>query len=155
MHRIPSSTVYYNKYHRGGTFSELTEKQEVKLKDLLNYNLNSIRAYLLKEDLNGRWTYLSPAWAGKFLDRWCTRVMKSKIEPLKKEARTLRRHKQLILNWFKAKKAFSSGIVEGLNNKVKVTVRKSYGFRTLKGTEIALYHVLGNLPEPKLTHRFY
>ncbi len=133
----------------------LTEKQEVKLKDLLNYNLKSIRAYLLKEDLNGLWAYVSPAWAGKFLDRWCTRVMKSKIEPLKKEARTLRRHKQLILNWFKAKKAFSSGIVEGLNNKVKVTVRKSYGFRTLKCTEIALYHVLGGLPEPKLTHRFY
>ena len=133
----------------------LTEKQEIKLKDLLKYNLKSVRAYLLKEDLFGLWAYVSPAWAGKFLDRWCTRVMRSKIEPLKREARTLRRHKQLILNWFSAKKAFSNGIVEGLNNKVKVTVRKSYGFKTFKCTEIALYHVLGDLPEPKLTHRFY
>lgn len=133
----------------------LTEKQEAKLKDLLHYNLKSVRAYLLKEDLNGLWSYVSPAWAGKFLDRWCTRVMRSKIEPLKKEAKTLRRHKELILNWFKAKKAFSNGIVEGLNNKVKVTVRKSYGFKTLRCTEIALYHVLGNLPEPELTHKFY
>jgi len=132
----------------------LTEKQEVKLKEILNYNLKSVRAYLLKEDLNGLWNYVSPAWAGKFLDRWCTRVMRSKIEPMKREAKTIRKHKQLILNWFKAKKAFSCGIVEGLNNKVKVTVRKSYGFRTLKCTEIALYHVLGNLPEPKFTHRF-
>jgi len=81
--------------------------------------------------------------------------MKSKIKPLKKEARTLRRHKQLILNWFKAKKAFSSGIVEDLNNKVKVTVRKSYDFKTLKCTEIALYQILGDLPEPKLTHKVY
>jgi transposase len=133
----------------------LTEKQELKLKDLLSYNLKSMRAYLLKEDLHGLWDYVSPAWAGKFIDRWCTRVMKSKIEPLKREAKTIRRHKELILNWFKAKKAFSSGIVEGLNNKVKVTVRKSYGFKTFKCTEIALYHVLGNLPEPELTHRFY
>ena len=133
----------------------LTEKQELKLKDLLSYNLKSMRAYLLKEDLHGLWDYVSPAWAGKFIDRWCTRVMRSKIEPLKKEAKTIRKHKELILNWFKAKKAFSSGIVEGLNNKVKVTVRKSYGFKTLKCTEIALYHVLGNLPEPKLTHKFY
>ena len=132
----------------------LTEKQEVKLKEILNYNLKSVRAYLLKEDLNGLWNYVSPAWAGKFLDRWCTRVMRSKIEPMKREAKTIRKHKQLILNWFKAKKAFSCGIVEGLNNKVKVTMRKSYGFRTLKCTEIALYHVLGNLPEPKFTHRF-
>ena len=61
----------------------------------------------------------------------------------------------LILNYFRAKKQFSSGGVEGLNNKVKVTMRKSYGFRTFRITELALYHVLGKLPEPELTHRFY
>lgn len=133
----------------------LTEKQEVKLSELLKYNLKSVRAYLLKEDFNGLWDYVSPAWAGKFIDRWCTRAMRSRIEPLQKEAKTIRRHKELILNWFKAKKAFSSGVVEGLNNKVKLTIRKSYGFKSLKCTEIALYHVLGDLPEPELTHRFY
>ena len=133
----------------------LTEKQEVKLSELLKYNLKSVRAYLLKEDFNGLWEYVSPAWAGKFIDRWCTRAMRSQIEPLKKEAKTIRKHKELILNWFKAKKGFSSGVVEGLNNKVKLTIRKSYGFKSLKCTEIALYHVLGDLPVPKLTHRFY
>jgi len=132
----------------------LTEKQEVKLKDLLKYNLKSVRAYLLKEDFDGFWKYVSPAWAEKYLKRWCTRVMRSKIEPMKKVAKTFRRHTQLILNWFIAKKAFSSGIVEGLNNKVKVTTRKSYGFRTYDCIEIALYHVLGNLPDPPSTHRF-
>jgi transposase len=132
----------------------LTQKQEVKLRDLLQYNLKSVRAYLLKEDFDGFWDYVSPAWAGKFLDRWCTRVMRSKIEPMKKVAKTMRSHKPLILNWFKAKKAFSSGIVEGLNNKAKVTTRKSYGFRTYRGVEIALYHALGNLPTPPMTHRF-
>lgn len=133
----------------------LTEKQEVKLKDLLNYNLKSVRSYLLKEDFNGLWDYVSPTWAGKFLDLWCTRVMRSKIESMKNVAKTIRKHKELILNWFRAKKAFSCGVVEGLNNKVKVTMRKSYGFKTFKCTEIALYHVLGKLPEPELTHKFY
>lgn len=133
----------------------LTEKQEVKLKDLLKYNITSVRAYLLKEDFQSFWDYVSPAWAGKFLDRWCTRVMRSKIEPLKKVAKTLRNHRQLILNRFKAKKTFSSGVVEGLNNKIKVTMRKSYGFRTFEATQIALYHALGKLPEPKPAHRFY
>ena len=47
------------------------------------------------------------------------------------------------------------GVVEGLNNKVKVTMRKSYGFRTFRITELALYHVFGKFPEPQLTHRFY
>jgi transposase len=132
----------------------LTEKQEAKLKDLLQYNLRSVRAYLLKEDFNGFWDYVSPTWAGKFLDRWCTRTMRSKIEPMKKVAKTLRKHKPLILNWFRAKKAFSSGVVEGLNNKAKVTTRKSYGFRTVRCAEIALYHALGNLPTPPVAHRF-
>lgn len=132
----------------------LSEKQEAKLKDLLQYNLRSVRAYLLKEDFNGFWEYVSPAWAEKFLDRWCTRVMRSKIEPMKKVAKTIRNHKPLILNWFKAKKAFSSGVVEGLNNKAKVTTRNSYGFRTYRGAKVALYHALGNLPTPPMTHRF-
>lgn len=132
----------------------LTEKQETKLKVLLRYNLKSVRAYLLKEDFNGFWEYVSPAWAEKFLDRWCTRVMRSKLEPMKKVAKTIRAHKPLILNWFKAKKKFSSGIVEGLNNKAKVTTRNAYGFRTYRGAEIALYHALGKLPTPPMTHRF-
>ena len=67
----------------------------------------------------------------------------------------LRAHRPLIPNYFRAKKQFSSGIVEGLNNKVKVTIRKSYGFRTFRVTEMALYHSLGKLPEPELTHRFF
>jgi hypothetical protein len=54
-----------------------------------------------------------------------------------------------------AKKVISSGVVEGLNNKAKVAMRNSYGFRTFRVTELALYHVLGKLPEPELTHRFY
>lgn len=133
----------------------LTQMQDTKLQELLQYNLKSIRAYLLKEEFQHLWDYVSPAWAGKFIDQWTTKVMRSKIEPMKREAKTIRRHKNLILNWFIAKKAFSSGVVEGLNTKVKLTVRKSYGFRTFKCTEIALYHVLGKLPAPKLAHEFY
>jgi transposase len=132
----------------------LTDQQEAKLKELLKYNLKSVRAYLLKEDFQGFWDYVSAHWAGRFLDRWCTRVLRSRIDPLKKVARTIRKHKPLILNWFKAKKAFSSGIVEGLNNKVKVVTKKSYGFREYFCIEIALYHQLGKLPEPPMTHRF-
>ncbi len=133
----------------------LTQLQDTKLQELLQYNLKSIRAYLLKEEFQHLWDYVSPAWAGKFIDQWTTKVMRSKIEPMKREAKTIRRHKDLILNWFIAKKAFSSGVVEGLNTKVKLTVRKSYGFRTFKCTEIALYHVLGKLPVPELAHEFY
>jgi transposase len=133
----------------------LTDKQRVKLRDLLRYNLKSVRAYLLKEYFQQFWDYDSPTWAGKFLDQWCMQVMRSRIDPLKKFVRTMRAHRELLLNYFRARKAFSSGIIEGLNNKAKVTMRKAYGYRTFKMAELSLYHVLGKLPEPKLTHSFY
>jgi len=133
----------------------LTDTQRVKLRDVLSYNLKSVRAYLLKEAFQHFWDYDSPTWAGKYLDQWCTQVMRSRIEPMKKFARTVRTHRELLLNYFRAKKAFSSGVVEGLNNKAKVTMRKAYGFRTFRITEISLYHALGKLPEPKLAHSFY
>lgn len=69
-------------------------------------------------------------------------------------AQTLRSHRQLILNWFEARGTISSGVVEGMNNKVKLTTRKSYGFRTEEAVKLALYHALGALPEPNFTHRF-
>jgi len=132
----------------------LTEGQEVKLAELLRYNLRTVRAYLLKEDFQLFWQYVSPAWAGKFLDGWCSRAIRSRIEPMKRVARTLRNHRPLLLNWFRARGEISAAAVEGLNNKLKVTTRKAYGFRTFRALEIALYHALGHLPEPKFTHRF-
>jgi transposase len=132
----------------------LTDKQTVKFTELLQYNLKSVRGYLLREDFQRFWEYTSPGWAGRFLDQWCTRTMRSKIEPMKKVAKSLRAHRALILNWFRAKGTISSGTVEGLNNKVKLTTRKSYGFRTFEAVEIALYHNLGALPEPQFAHEF-
>ena len=103
----------------------LRDEQYFRLRDLLRYNLKTVRAYLLKEAFQQLWDYNSPAWAGKFLDEWCRQTMRSRIEPLKKIARSLRQHRPLILNYFRAHKTLSSGVVEGLNNKAKVTMRKS------------------------------
>jgi transposase len=132
----------------------LTDKQTVKLSELLKYNLRTVRAYLLREEFQRLWGYKSAAWAGKFLDEWTGRVMRSRLEPMKKVARSIRAHRPLILNWFRAKGSVSAGAVEGLNNKVKLVTRKSYGFRTAEVAKLALLHNLGHLPEPKRTHRF-
>lgn len=132
----------------------LTDKQTVKLSELLQYNLQSVRGYLLREDFQRFWEYVSPYWAGRFLDAWCTRTMRSKLEPMKKVVGSLRAHRDLILNWFHARGTISSGTVEGLNNNAKLTTRKSYGFRTFEAAQTALYHTLGDLPEPEFTHEF-
>jgi transposase len=133
----------------------LTGKQCLKLEDVLHYDLRSVRAYLLKQSLRLFWSYTSPRWAGWFLDRWCTRAMRSRLAPMKKVARTLRSHRELILNWFRAKKEISAAAVEGMNANAKLALRKARGFRTYEVLETALYHEMGHLPEPACgTHRF-
>jgi transposase len=132
----------------------LTKDQRGRLRELLKLNLRIVRAYLLKEDFDHFWEYTSPTLAGNFLDRWCQRAIASRIEPMQRMARTLQRHRDLLLNYFRAHKEFSSGVVEGLNNKVRVITRRSFGFRELDTAKIALFHTLGRLPEPELAHRF-
>ena len=131
-----------------------THQETVKMRELLQYNLRSVRAHLMREDFQRFWEYRSAGWAEKFLHEWCTRAMRSRLEPMKKVARSLRAHQSELLNWFRAGGTISAGIVEGMNNKVKLTTRKSYGFRTYEAIEIALYHNLGHLPEPESSHRF-
>jgi transposase len=135
--------------------NNLNKNQSIKLKSLLQINLQTIRAYLLKEEFVQFWEYKTATWAKKFLKSWCAKTMKSKIGPMKKVAKMLRRHEGLILNWFEVKGKISLGAVEGLNNKLKASIRKSYGFKTFDALQIALYHRLGKLPEPERTHRFF
>ncbi len=59
-----------------------------------------------------------------------------------------------IVRRFRAKGQISSETVEGFNTKAKLTARKSYGLRTFKIQEIALYHSLGNLPVPDWINKF-
>lgn len=127
--------------------------EEIKLRDIVRANLRTARAVLLREELYVFWTYHSRVWAGKFLDAWCRKVMRTRIEPMKKVARMFRNHRDLLLNWFDAK-ALSTGIVEGFNSLAKLTMKKAFGFRTYRAIEVALYHRLGALPDPPSIHRF-
>jgi transposase len=126
-----------------------------RLRELLRINLRSVRACLLKEQFQRFWDYSSGRWGEKFLARWTTGAMRSRLEPFKKFARTLRKHRRELLAWFAARGSFAHGATEGFNNKAQITTRKAYGFRRYEHAEIALYHALGELPEPDwLTHRF-
>tara|TARA_B100000749_G_scaffold203727_1_gene159207 strand:- start:2 stop:220 length:219 start_codon:yes stop_codon:yes gene_type:complete len=64
----------------------------------------------------------------------------------------LRRHQDDILNYFRV--PIHNGSVEGLNNKAKLIIHKAYGFRTARNYIRNLYHCLGDLPLPKIMHRF-
>jgi len=132
----------------------LTDGQHKKLAEVLQYDLRTVRAYLLKQAFDHFWTYKSAAWARWFLDKWCARAMRSRLEPMKKFVGTLRRHRHLLLNWFRAKGELAGGAVEGLNTNAKLALRKARGFRTYAALQTALFHQMGRLPEPKIAHKF-
>jgi transposase len=135
--------------------SRVRGRAKHKLCGLLYAKLGTGRAWMLKETFQDFWRYRSLFWAKAFLDVWTTRALRSRLEPMQKVARMLRSHEELILNWFKAKGEISNAAVEGLNNKIRVVTRRSYGFRTYDAMEIALYHTLGKLPEPdEFSHTF-
>jgi len=75
----------------------LTEKQELKLDDVLQYRLKSVRAYQLKESFQLFWDYESPYWAQWYLEKWCARAMRSRLDPIKDFVRTIRAHQPLIM----------------------------------------------------------
>ena len=125
-----------------------------RLNALLASKLQTARAWELKEIFADFWKYRSLLWAQAFLNYWTYRALRSRLEPLQRVAHMLRAHEPLLLNWFRAKGEISSGAVEGLNNKIRVITRRSYGFRTYEAMGIALYHTLGRLPEPESTHRY-
>ena len=66
-------------------------------------------------------------------------------------------HRELILNWFRARGQLSAGAVEGLNGKVPVITKRACGFRTCRAVEVARITTLGAYPSrtsPTVTHRF-
>lgn len=134
--------------------SRVRGKARERLNSLLASKLATARAWMLKDSFQHFWSYKSVTWAAKFMDAWCVRAMRSRLVPMKKIARMLRRHEPLILNWFRAKGELSSGAVEGMNNKIRVTTKRAYGFRTYRALEVALYHSIGKLPTPPATHKF-
>jgi transposase len=132
-----------------------TAKERGQMRRLFGSGLRSLRAFLLVESFEHFWTYNSPTWADKFLKGWCQKVARSRLAPLQRVAKSLAKHRALLLNYFVARKEYSSGVVEGLNNKLKLTLKRSYGFRTDLARKVALYHTLARLPEPHLTHSFF
>ena len=130
----------------------LTEKQKTRLSDLEKLNLKINRAYLLKEAFRNFWDYTYPAWAKKYLNQWFWWATHSRLEPMRKFAWMIRRHQEDILNYFKVR--IDNGAVEGLNNKAKSISHRAYGYRSAETFKLALYHTMGDLPVPKLTHKF-
>lgn len=145
---------------KGGRFlllrrgSRVRGKAREKLRAVLASLGQTSRAWELKESFRRFWAYRSPAWASAYLKAWTGRAMRSRIPEMKKVALMLRRHEDLLINFFRVKRQYTSAMVEGLNHKARVSLARGFGYRSFEILKLVLYHTLGDLPEPPSKHKF-
>lgn len=99
----------------------------LRLQELLEANRNLMTVYVLKDDLKQLWRFTSEEEASVFWDHWHRRAMESGIAPLMAFARRLKGYLHGILNH--CRWPLHTGILEGINNRIKVIKRMAYGFR--------------------------
>ena len=104
-----------------------SETQRVRLDELLAANQALMTVYVLRDDLKRLWTYRHRGYAERFWRGWLQRALDSGIEPLMRFARRLESYLEGILahcRW-----PLHTGLIEGMNNRIKVIKRMAYGFR--------------------------
>ncbi|MFV0524579.1 MAG: ISL3 family transposase [Acidimicrobiales bacterium] len=108
---------------------DLTDRQADQLARIRRTKGGIWRAYEMKEQFRAIFAGdLDRDEAAELLDRWCARAQRCRLAPFVKCARTMRQRREIILNAIEH--GISNGRVEGLNNKVRLIVRRAYGFHT-------------------------
>lgn len=121
----------------------LIQREKDKLSDIQKTNAKLYRAYLLKETLVKAMEYSQP-WRGeKALREWLAWASRSKLKPFVKTARTIRRHFDGIIAYFKAR--LTNGIVEGFNTKLRMIARRAFGFHSPSPLIAMLYLCSGGI----------
>jgi transposase len=123
------------KFIKGQKYTLLSHRENLttdgrrSLKTLLSANKRLNTAYILKEEFGQLWDYQSEAWARKFFDNWKASLKWQRLKPYEKFAKMVERHWDGIAAFCKPENKVALGFVEGLNNKIRVIQRRSYGLR--------------------------
>ena len=123
------------KFIKGQKYTLLSHRENLttdgrrSLKTLLAANKRLNTAYILKEEFGQLWDYQSEAWARKFFDNWKASLKWQRLKPYEKFAKMIERHWDGIAAFCKPENKVALGFVEGLNNKIRVIQRRSYGLR--------------------------
>jgi transposase len=117
----------------------LSRNEPERLKAALELNKDLYTAYLLKEELRMIWKQTDKIHASAKIDEWIQIAKNSCINDLIKMGESLDRYRYGILNWYDYQ--INSGKLEGLNNKIKVLMRTSYGLRNIDNLKYRLYAI--------------
>jgi transposase len=121
----------------------MTRKQKIRFKSLRDSTLKTARAWAIKELAMSLWHYVSKTWARKGWEQWLSWAVRSRLDPIKKVAKTIKEHLWGILNAVVLK--VSNGPAEGINSRIKMIKVRSRGFRNKERFANAIYFHLGGL----------
>jgi len=96
-------------------------------------------AYILKEELRELWNCTSRSEAECYLTNWLKKAWTSGVLLVIKYAKKIAGHRVGILNYFDH--PITTGMVEGINNKIKVLKRKAYGYRDMEYFLLRIYFI--------------
>jgi len=126
--------------------STRSRKDTRTLKTLEKANNRIYRAWRLKDEFEQFWDY-SASWAAKrFLKDWMSYTMRSRLEPMKKFVRTLRKHYEGVMAFIGTR--LTNAVGEGLNRIVKIVKNRASGFRTLNAFTDMIFLTVGDVDIP-------
>ena len=105
--------------------------------------LRTARAWAIKEEAMELWSYVTRGWALKAWKKWLGWALRSRLEPVKKAARTIRDHLWGILNAVLLRGTNATS--ESINSKIQRLKRRACGFRNRARFRRAIYFHLGGL----------
>ncbi len=120
----------------------LTEKQKNKYVKLKDMDLATGRAYRMKLGLQ-KMVSRSASISELYFDEWYSWATRSRLEPIIKLARSLKRHKVGILRWFKTR--MTNGLLEGINSLVQAAKRKARGYRSPENFIAMIYATVNKM----------
>ena len=109
--------------------ANLSPEKQARLRTLLAANKRLNTADVLKEQFGQLWTYRNETWAWKFFTRWRQSLRWQRLQPFEDFAAMIERHWEGIAMYCRPENTVALGFVEGLNNKIRVLQRRSYGIR--------------------------
>jgi transposase len=121
----------------------LTAAQAAQLDTLARLNLKTARAFRLKSVLQDLFTPQPLAEGAHLLRQWCNWAQRSRLGPMVELARTLRRHWDGVVNWFRSQ--ISNGVLEAINGLIQAAKRRARGYRNPHNLITMVYLLLGKL----------
>lgn len=123
--------------------SRLTENQQKRVKELSKQFPKTGRAYRMVQVLDEMYKCSRPADAEAIFNRLISWLKRSRLEPMKKVAESLKQRKSTILAYFRYR--ITNAIAEGINSLIQAAKRKARGFKTFDGFASMIYLVVGKL----------